>query len=98
MPCDLKSVFQDSRGTTSICTGLSRSIEKVAATSFGVTRCGPSNSTIRVTVPCLLKQSGGQISHVSRCYHWRGLIERLEKTWNNALRRAPKLRPNCCSP
>ena len=46
MPCDLNSNSQVSRGTTSIFTGCPSRSAKVAAISLGVTRCGPSNSTI----------------------------------------------------
>ena len=45
MPCDLNRGFQVSRGAASILTGRPRSSAKVAATSSGVTRRGPYNST-----------------------------------------------------
>src|SRR5580700_5755629 len=47
MPCDLNSDSQVSRGTASVFTGRPSSSAKVAAISFGVTRCGPSSSTTR---------------------------------------------------
>jgi hypothetical protein len=46
-PCDLKSVSQDSRGTTSIRTGLPRSLVNIAAIWFGVMRVGPSNHELQ---------------------------------------------------
>jgi hypothetical protein len=45
--CDLKTPSQESRGTIRICTDRPRILANAAAISFGVARCGPSNSTTR---------------------------------------------------
>ena len=52
IPCDLKSPSQESRGTICICTDRPRTFVNAAAISFGVTRCGPSNSTTRWPLHC----------------------------------------------